>query len=309
MNKHQEALDQIKKIVEENNLTWTEVSQTLQIKEEKKSKGGMIEASEILAYIGGILIFAGLGVYTTMFWQELSSALRVGITFGSGFSCYCIALGLSQDLKYDKATQALFLIAAILQPAGLYVFLNEVYVNSSDVHLATLFVFGIMFLQQLATFWQKPLNLLLFTVLFFAMGFTYTLLDYMGINVNYIGMGMGTSLFLITYSLNSMNYKPAIGFWYFMATVSFLWGAYDWLYNTRFEVLFLGLCALTIYLSTMTKSKAILFTSTIGLLAYIGRYTMLHFVSSIGWPVSLILIGASFILLSGFALKIKRKYM
>lgn len=106
-----------------------------------------------------------------------------------------------------------------------------------------------------------------------------------------------------------MNYKPAIGFWYFMATVSFLWGAYDWLYNTRFEVLFLGLCVLTIYLSTITKSKAILFTSTIGLLAYIGRYTMLHFVSSIGWPVSLILIGASFILLSGFALKIKRKYM
>lgn len=309
MNKHQQALQQIKKIVEENNLTWADVSKTLQITEEKTPKGGMIEASEILAYIGGILIFAGVGVYTTMFWQDLSSFLRISITFGSGFSCYCIALGLSQNLKYNKATQTLFLISAILQPTGLYVFLNEVFVTSSDLHAATLFVFGIMFGQQFATFWQIRLNLLLFMVLFFGMGFTFTLLDYIGIQTDYMLMGMGISLFLITYSLNSMNYKPLIGFWYFIANLNILWGAYDWLYNTRFEVLFLGLCALMIYLSTLTKSKSILFTSTIGFLAYIGHYTMLHFVDSIGWPISLIIVGASFIILSGFALKIKKKYM
>lgn len=309
MNKHQEALQEIKKIVEKNNLTLDEVYKAIQISEEKKPKEGMIEASEILAYIGGILIFAGVGVYTTMFWQDLSSFLRVAITFGSGFSCYCIALGLSKNMQYTKATQALFLISAILQPTGLYVFLNEVFVASSDLHLATLFVFGIMVLQQFATFWQIRLNLLLFMVLFFSMGFTFTLLDYMFIKQDYILIGMGISLFLITYSLNSMGYKPLIGFWYFMATVSFLWGAYDWLYNTRVEILFLGLCALTIYLSTLTKSKSILFVSTIGVLSYIGHYTMIHFVNSIGWPISLVLIGAAFILLSGIALKIKKKYM
>jgi hypothetical protein len=309
MNKRQQALEQIKKLVDENNLTWSDLNQVLQIPSEKQTTGGIIEISEMLAYIGGIFIFAGIGVYTTMFWHELSSVLRIALTFGSGFSCYCIALGLSENVKYNKVSQALFLIGAILQPTGLYVFLNEVFVASSNVHFATLFVFGIMFIQQLATFWQKRLNLLLFMVLFFGMGFTFTLLDYMAIKTDYILMGLGTSLFLITYSFHSTPYKPVIGFWYFIASLMFLEGAYHWLSNTPFEVGFVGLCAFTIYLSTLTKSKTILFTSTIGLLAYIGHYTMIHFVDSVGWPISLIIVGTSFILLSGFAVQIKKRYM
>lgn len=164
MNKRQQALEQIKKLVDENNLTWLDLNQALQIPSEKQTTGSIIETSEMLAYIGGIFIFAGIGVYTTMFWHELSSVLRIALTFGSGFSCYCIALGLSENVKYNKVSHALFLIGSILQPTGLYVFLNEVFVASSNVHFATLFVFGIMFIQQLATFWQKRLNLLLFMV-------------------------------------------------------------------------------------------------------------------------------------------------
>lgn len=308
MDQHQKALEQIKKIAEKNNLSWAEVSAALQPTKIKAS-GELIEASEILAYIGGILIFAGVGVYTTMFWQDLSSFFRIAFTFGSGFSCYCIALGLSENLKYNKVTQTLFLISAILQPTGLYVFLNEMFVISQDTHLATLFVFGVMLVQQLATFWTKRLNLILFMTLFFGLGFVFTLFDYIGININYTLMGLGTSLFLITYSLNVTPYRPAIGLWYFIASAFFLGGAYHWLYNTPSEVFFAGLCAFGIYVSTLTKSKAVLFTSTIGLLVYIGHYTILHFVNSIGWPISLIIVGAALIALSGFALKIKQKYM
>lgn len=309
MNQRQQALKDIKKIVEQNNLTLAEISKVLHGKTKKPHEGGMIEASELLAYMGGILIFAGIGVYTTMFWQDLSSFVRIALTFGSGFSCYCIALGLSQNLKYNKIIHALFLIGALLETTGLYVFLSETFVSATNAHFATLFVFGTMFIQQFATFWGLRLNLLLFMVLFFGMGFTYTLFDYMAIKLDFILMGLGLSLFLITHSLNSMDYRPATGFWYFVANVMFLGGAYDWLYNKSFEVVFVGLCALAIYLSTLVKSKAILFTSTIGLLGYIGHYTMIHFVDSIGWPISLILVGISFIILSGFALKIKKQYM
>lgn len=309
MNQRKRALQQIKKIVKENNLTWADVNNSLQLTTEKTTDERLMEGSEILAYMGGILIFAGVGVYTTMFWKELSSFLRIAITFGSGFSCYCIALGLSQNLKYNKAMHAFFLISAILQPTGLYVFLNEVFVASSNIHLATLFVFGVMFVQQLATFWQKPLNLILFMVLFFGMGFLFTLFDYMDVKMSTILIGMGASLFLITYSLNITLYRPLMGFWYFIANVMFLGGAYDWLYRTPYEVFFVGLCALGIYLSTSAKSNSILFTSTLGLLSYIGNYTMLHFVDSIGWPISLIIVGATFIILSGFAIKVKKKYL
>jgi hypothetical protein len=239
----------------------------------------------------------------------LSSYARIALTFGSGFSCYCVALGLSSNPKYNKVSQTLFLIAAILEPTGLYVFLNEMFVTSQDTHLATLFVFGIMFAQQFATFWEKRLNLLLFASLFFGLGFTCTLFDYMGFSSNHIMMGLGTSLLFIIYSLKEAPYKPLTGFWYFTGNTMLLGGVYGWLYNTHFEVFFVGLCALLVYLSTFAKSKSILFTTTIGLLSYIGHYTMVHFVDSIGWPISLILIGTCFIILSGFALKIKKKYM
>lgn len=309
MSQKQQALQDIKKIAEDNKLTLTEINKVLKDKGKKAHEGGMIEASELLAYMGGILIFAGIGIYTTMFWQDLSSFARIALTFGSGFSCYCVALGLSLNAKYTKVVHALFLIAALLQTTGLYVFLSEVFVTTTNVHFATLFVFGIMFIQQFVTFWSFRLNLLLFMTLFFGMGFTFTLFDYMAINIDFILVGLGFSLFLITYSLDSMGYKPSIGFWYFIANVMFLGGAYTWLYNKPFEVCFVGLCVFTIYLSTVVKSKAILFTSTLGLLGYIGHYTMIHFVDSIGWPISLILVGISFIILSGFALQLKKRYM
>jgi len=309
MDQRQQALQQIKAIAGKNNLTATDIRKALRISLEDKAEKGTIEAAEVLSYLGGIFVFAGIGVYTTMFWQDLSSFMRIALTFGSGLSCYCLALGLSRNFKYNKATQAFYLISAILQPIGLYVFLNEIFENSGNLHFALLFVSGTMLSQQLMTFWDKRLNLILFMVFWFGMIFTFTLFDYMGIKFDYILMSLGASLFCITHSLNETPYTPLTGFWYFLASVSFLGGAYNWLNETPFDVLFLGLCVFIIYLSTLAKSKSVLFVSTIGLLGYIGHYTMLHFVNSIGWPVSLIIIGASFLALSGFAIRIKEKYM
>lgn len=309
MEQKQQALKDIKKIAEDNELTLADISKVLKGKGEKPSEVRMIEVSELLAYIGGILIFAGIGVYTTTFWQDLSSVVRVALTFGSGFVCYCIALGLSSNPKYSKGVLALLLIAALLQPTGLYVLLDEVYGGSLNVSLGILFAFGIMFVQQFATFWRLRLNLLLFLTIFFGAGFIFALLDYMEIKVEFIEMGLGIALLFITYLLDSRGYQPLIGFWYFIANAMFLLGAYTWLYMKPFEVVFVALCALTIYLSTLVKSKALLFTSTLGLLGYIGHYTMMNFVDSIGWPISLIVVGVAFIVLSGFALKLKTRYM
>lgn len=306
MDHREQALLQIKKLLTENGLSWEDVRQsTSQVHSEAK----VLEVSEMLAYLGGILIFAGIGVYATMFWGTFSSVFRIVLTFGSGFSCYCIALGLSQNLKYQKVAQALFLISVILQPMGLYVFFDEIYGIASHMHVATLFVFGIMLVQQFATFWEKRLNLILCMVIFFGLGLISTLFNYLDFNSDYALMGLGTSLCLIIYSLKHTPYKPCIGFWYCIATIMFLCGAWHWLYNPSYPIVFPAICAFLIYLSVLIKSRAILFTTTIGLLAYIGQYTVLYFVNSVGWPISLILMGTAFILLSGFAFRIKKKYM
>jgi hypothetical protein len=308
MESRQKAINQIKKLVEVHHISLEEIRDVLKVSPEVVATSHAFGLSELLSYIGGILIFAGVGVYTTMFWASMNSFSRVLLTFGAGFSCYSVALGLSQNPRYEKVTQALFLVSAILQPLGLFVLLYEIYGASTDSHGAILVVFGIMFTQQLVTFWEKKLSLLLFMAIFFGLGFLVTLFDQFGYKDSYILMGLGMSLFFICLSLKETPYKPAIGLWYFLATVMFLGGAFSDFYNTSVESLFAVLCGFVIYLSVLTRSKAILFTSSLSLLGYIGRYTWLHFVDSVGWPVSLIIIGIAFIVLSGFVIKLQRKF-
>jgi hypothetical protein len=43
------------------------------------------------------------------------------------------------------------------------------------------------------------------------------------------------------------------------------------------------------------------------MLSFIGYYTAQHFVDSLGWPVTLVLMGVAFIGVSTLAIKVKRQ--
>jgi len=64
-----------------------------------------------------------------------------------------------------------------------------------------------------------------------------------------------------------------------------------------------------IYLSTLVRSRMLLFTGTCAMIGYLGWFTSEYFADSIGWPLVLIIIGVVFIGFSVFAVKISRDYI
>ena len=116
----------------------------------------------------------------------------------------------------------------------------------------------------------------------------------------------GTSLVALSYGIQRTPYNSICGFGYFVGSISLLWMSFDLLKNTYFEILYIGIACFMLYVSTIVRSRSILATSTIAMFLYLSYFTSQHFLNSIGWPLSLILLGFIFFGISGLALKINK---
>jgi hypothetical protein len=75
------------------------------------------------------------------------------------------------------------------------------------------------------------------------------------------------------------------------------------------EALYPGLVFGVLFLSVFLKSKSFLTFGTLALIGYVGRITMEYFKDSLGWPLSLVLIGFSLMGLGYAAVALNRRYI
>src|SRR5262245_32470065 len=52
--------------------------------------------TRLLAYLGGVFVFAGLGIFIAMRWQEMNSAARIVVTLGSGVAAFGMAVAATK---------------------------------------------------------------------------------------------------------------------------------------------------------------------------------------------------------------------
>jgi hypothetical protein len=120
----------------------------------------------VFYYLGGTLVFAGLGIYISTVWHDLQSFSRVLVTLGAGFVAFLLGILFARDKHLEKAATPAFTLAFLLQPAGVSVLLKE-YFNGDDTALGAMIVFGPLAIQQLLTFFSlKRASLLLFSLLY-----------------------------------------------------------------------------------------------------------------------------------------------
>jgi hypothetical protein len=62
-----------------------------------------------------------------------------------------------------------------------------------------------------------------------------------------------------------------------------------------------------LYACVILQSRALLLTTVFAMLGYIGYFTAQHFVDSLGWPISLVLMGVAFMGVSTLAMRVKRR--
>src|SRR6187549_2094572 len=105
----------------------------------------------VFYYLGGTLVFAGLGIYIQTVWHDLTSLQRVLITLGPGFVAYLLGILFARSPDLEKAATPAHLVAFVMQPTGLFVLLDE-YFKGDDAALGAMAVFGPLALQQFLTF-------------------------------------------------------------------------------------------------------------------------------------------------------------
>lgn len=261
-----------------------------------------------LAYLGGTFVFAGLGVFIAMNWESMNFAAQVIITLGSGLAAFVMALIAARDERYEKAAAPLFLIAAVLQPTGILVIFAEFY-KGNEWELVSMAISGAMAAQQILALIMTQRTTLVFTTLVFAVVFMLTLFSYLGVDYDITTLALGGTLLSLSVGLDQTRHKGITPFWYLVGSMSLLYGVFSLIERSPIEIAFLGVAAAVVYLSTVVRSRTLLFVGTLAILAYIGYFSARHFVQSIGWPIALVLFGLLLIGLSATAFRINKNYI
>ena len=84
-------------------------------------------------------------------------------------------------------------------------------------------------------------------------------------------------------------------------------GLFDLVQDTPIELLYLAVTAAILYACVVLQSRTLLLTTVIAMLAFIGYYSAEHFANSLGWPVTLVLMGVAFLGVGTIAIKVKRR--
>lgn len=308
MSLKDDVLQDIVALMQHNKITLAEVSRALDDASMQMSAAPASVLSKLFGYIGGIFVFAGIGVFISMYWDDFSSASRVIVTLGTGLIAFVMGLFCLSEQKYERVATPLFLIASVLQPTGIMVMLDE-YSSGGDVRHGLLFMAAYMLVQQGATFWAKQRTVLAFSAIIFGCIFFANLFDLWDLDEKLIGTVIGSSLLCLTYAIQRSKHMAIAPFWYFVGAVLLLWSIFEWVEGSLFEPIYLGMTAFMIFLSTFVRSRTLLLVGTLAILIYIGYYTAEHFANTVGWPIALVIIGIALIGLSALAIRLNNQYI
>lgn len=305
MNNRDRALQEIVQIAARHQLQAEEIVKALEdapSADQAERSTGIL--ARVTAYLGGVFVLAGIALFIGLQWDQFGSAVRVLVTLGVGFAIHLFALATMSDARFSSVTTPTLLIAALLQPTGIVVMINE-YSRGGDPEHGLLFMCVVMFVQQFLTFLAKKRTVLLFTSLFFGAAGFGTLGNIVDVDFEIISLALGIGLTLIAYSIDRTAFRVITPFWYMAGSVFFLYGAFDVLEGTAIEIIYFGIAAAIMYLGTVVRSRTLLFASVIALMGFTGYY----FRESLANAFGLIILGFLLIGLSALAMSLNRKYI
>ncbi|MBI3305895.1 DUF2157 domain-containing protein [Candidatus Nomurabacteria bacterium] len=126
----------------------------------------------------------------------------------------------------------------------------------------------------------------------------------------YLTMVIGMVYLLLSYSFRDGWNNKLVDILNFFGITGLLGAAFSQIYDSLlwqlfFPILVIGGFVFSIYI----KSRVVLIISTLFLLAYIAYITSEYFADSVGWPISLVILGFIFIGLGYVSININKKYI
>lgn len=79
--------------------------------------------------------------------------------------------------------------------------------------------------------------------------------------------------------------------------------------NKPYELLYLVVGCSLVFMAIIESSRILLINASIATLCFILYYSSQHFPHTVGWPITLIIIGLLLVGVSGIVIKLNKKYM
>lgn len=303
------TLQQIQNLIAENQINENEV---LNLFQQNKKVIKTSKSHIIILSIGAILLFIGVATLIQMNWGSLNSISRILITLVLGYIFYIAGQLYLQKENHYTAGIINHFISVTLLPTGFFVTAHELgLLGQNTLNISTI-IFAILTIHYLLSYLNKPNSLFLFfTIAYINIFYSYlssVMYQYILIDFNFLtfhtvfGVTLGIANLLVSAHFNQNNYKFINRFLNIYATFLILITTFIQLenfvegQNIFVDLLYLPILGLFTYIGSLKNKKSILVPTAIMFTIYLISLSNLYFVNTLGWPVSLIIIGTTLII-------------
>jgi hypothetical protein len=222
----------------------------------------------VFYYLGGTLVFSGLGIYISTVWHDLQSFSRVLVTLGAGFVAYLLGILFARDKHLEKAATPAHILAFLLQPVGISVLLKE-YFNGDDTALGAMIIFGPLAVQQLLTFLSlKRPSLLLFSLLYIY-GFLGAATIHYSFDRGIAALACGLFLFFMSVDMHRKQaYRDLTPLFFMLGSSLILAGLYYHVGRTLYDPLVLAVSLGFLLHAVLSESRTLYVLSFLYIAAY-----------------------------------------
>ena len=105
----------------------------------------------------------------------------------------------------------------------------------------------------------------------------------------------------------AQQFQRLIDLGYFAGSFMLYAALFDLVRGTPVELVYLAATAAMLYACVQLQSRALLLTTVLAMLGFIGYFGAQHFANSLGWPITLVLMGVAFLGVSALAMKVRRQ--
>jgi hypothetical protein len=260
---------------------------------------------KVLYGIGAAILLVGVIILVIQNWNDIGFIGRIAVTLGISIVAFLIGLFVrSPDQR--MVSEISFLVSVCLVPIGVFVFLDNAQIVMTNQLQA--FVGLCLSFMYVAAYFVSKKEIPAYAILgFFSWAYIEFVLSLSSQVVNgdafyYLIMMLGViQLVAATLFLPIRRFFQSIGLFTILLSGIIIGGGFGLFY---FILIFAGF-----YLSVFLKRRSLFTISAIFLTAHIIKITSKYFADSIGWPVSLIVIGMSIIAIGYVTVRMNKKLM
>ncbi len=279
--------------------------------------------SKMLYIFGAVVVVIGIVIFVGQIWGDLATVGRIMITLGVGFLFAILGSVLLYTDNTRTVGSVFHAIGGILVPGGVLVTLYEINPYTLNEWSLTFSFLGVFLFYVLLMYVHKNPILTFFAIvngtitlysMVYAMIGYYDLSSYFFDIIKdvyvYLTIAIGGSYLLMAYAFRDGWNQKLSSVLYFFGTIGVLGASFmEMIDSLPWQMLYLLLIVGAFMLSVYVKSRNVLTVTTLFLIAYVSYITGEYFADSVGWPISLVILGFVFIGLGYMSININKKYI